>query len=328
MNKGFLGYLNEINKSFSHKNYLMTDGFAVSVSAPFYTQGVNDMDGVVWIFRWRDIETSEGVYNFNTLNQTLDYLSSMGKKCIPRIYFKSFLDANDPPTPASLLVPDYVLNDTDRFGGATGSGGMFKGYNFSNGGWVWQGWTVNIVNTNVRNRIKALITALISNGRSRLSYEGFCFDEFVLGLYHGIWPDGVDQRGEISSILDLTSTAAQNSKYPTDVYVGMNYLDADQPPVYNDVRALTGSITSNGMKLMLPDVFLQELPVYRQFAANGGGIATIDSGDRGADDAGLQARSNATYNRSLSLNPRITAWYYHGATSNYWTTALNSINAG
>lgn len=327
MNVEAVKYLRSLRTVPSHRNFMMTDGAAVNLTASYYTEGLTDLfDGVVWIFRWRDIETSEGVYNFSTLDATLNYLGQRGKQCIPRLFLKSFLDPNDPPTSGDIVVPDYVLNNHALYGGATGSGGMLRGYKYTNGVPVWQGWTVDVTNSFVQARIKALVEAVVERASGYLAHAGFCYDEFVLGLYHDVWPSGMSTATQDVAIKSLITHAAA-VQGASDVYIGMNYLDADPPPNYPAVKAMAQWIHQRGIKLMLPDVFSQELPVYAEFQRVGNGIGTIDSGDRGADDAGLQARTDATYQRSRSLNSAITAWYYHGPTSNYWTTAKTTIAA-
>ena len=79
--------------------------------------------GFVPIIPWRAVETSEGVYNWAPLDDAISNAKSRGLELI--IYLRLYLFSGDGRTlPAG--VPDYILNDHNRFGGLSGSGGVFR----------------------------------------------------------------------------------------------------------------------------------------------------------------------------------------------------------
>lgn len=303
---------------------MMLDGHNKDLSNAYYSVGLDDeFEGVIWPFRWSNLEPSQGVYNFTNLDKSLNYAASRGKKLIPRLYIKSYNDANEVPT--DPIAPAYVLTDNATYGGQSGQGGLLKGYAYTSGTPVWVGWTVNIMTPAVLGRVQALISAVASRVMAHPAGEGFCFDEFVLGVYHDVWPAGVSLDGELTALNAMVTSAITAVGEPSKVFPGQNYVDSDNPP-YPLSDQLARSLIKRGVTLMLCDVFLTETPPYAVFAGNVGGMATIDYMDYGADDGGLSARTITLGVRARQLSARYLAWYYRdGASSNYWSAVRAAL---
>ena len=108
----------ETRKS-NHQHWMLPDSFGATLSNDYYANCLADTRGVVYQIRWGDYETTQGNYTWTTLTNALDYCASNNKKLIVRIYWKTYTDANDPPTIKS--VPDYIKNDITTYGGTYGS---------------------------------------------------------------------------------------------------------------------------------------------------------------------------------------------------------------
>ena len=68
------------------RNFAKTDGYAVSLAASYYSNGLTYWGGAVWIFRWSDIETSDGVYDFTNLDASLAWCAEIGRaSCRERV---------------------------------------------------------------------------------------------------------------------------------------------------------------------------------------------------------------------------------------------------
>lgn len=117
-------------------------------------KGNPDFVGVMKVYVWRDMETSEGVYDFSNIENDLAYLRSIGKRLI--IYFEK----TEWYTPGPPRTPSYMWNNPIYGGNASywPSGVTFYGAYQNPPG---QGaWRATIWNSNVQNRMLAIISAL------------------------------------------------------------------------------------------------------------------------------------------------------------------------
>ena len=106
------------------------------------------LQGVQLRYKWRDLETTDGVYNFSDIRSKINDLKSIGKRAIILIDLKAGLNG------ATILdtVPDYIKN-----GGSYG-GGQFTYINAANP--TGAGTNIRLWNTNVLAKFKSLFLAL------------------------------------------------------------------------------------------------------------------------------------------------------------------------
>lgn len=326
-----------------HLNLLQINGPYQDLSIYNRAEGspLLDTDGVLFNFKWRDIETSEGTYNWAVVDAALAYAKARGKFLIPRLYLKSYTDANDPPTEPTM--PSYVMADPTTYGGSGTNGGIAKQYlNAPFGTYTWIGWSPIISNAALRTRLSALLTAMASRYASDPFIQAFMADELIPNIYTGgAYPFSITRQGLIDGLKAYVD-AAKAAFTPKPVHVCVNYFD--EPNGNATAVELAQYVIDNGMQLALTDVFYPghpqqgAQPTYAQFVAQSGsgkkGIAVIDYSDYVSEDSGLHGRCDlmAAYSRD-ELRAKFTAWHAREirplvANSNYafWNAAKASIN--
>ena len=187
--------------------------------------------GIALRFKWSDLESARDVYDFKSIDKHLTQLAARNKRLIILLETKSF-------KPEEILIPNY-LKDPAYEGGVFphGTGSTVKGYNIK----LW--------NTQVHDRLAALVRAVGKHLNSHPHFEGFGLQESAMG----------------NPIKPLT--AAQ-----TDAYY-KNLLSVNQHMRNNFPNTMTFQYTNyprgildsfvNGLKTMgatlgCPDVFPQE----------------------------------------------------------------------
>lgn len=306
-----------------HKFWMMPDGFQVPLNIAYYAPCIAATEGVVWLLRWGDIETSAGVYNWAPLIAALDYCQTQGIPLVPRIYTKSYANAVDPPT--IKCVPDDIKADHTTYGGVSGSGGMRRVYIGS----TWSGWGAMFDNASVNARFRTFFSAMVAAVGSHPALAGYMYDESTWGCFDGTaMPAGVTTASidtTMRALYDYMRVAAGAKP----VWPNINYLDGDGAleTIYATTIALRDYCRSQGMPVSVTDTyplsrwsrFLQ--PVYRDMPIAGASnvIVTIDYGSTGADDATLLQRTIANVEQTLSMGADCTVLYARGGgTSNYW----------
>jgi hypothetical protein len=68
-------------------------------------------EGAQLKYTWRELEREKDAYDFNAIRRDLASLNSNGKKLFVQLQDSSF-------DPAVVLVPKYLLNDSQYHGGA------------------------------------------------------------------------------------------------------------------------------------------------------------------------------------------------------------------
>lgn len=99
--------------------------------------------GAQIMYAWRDLEPSEGRYDFAAIREDVDFLASHGKRLFIQLQDASF-------SPTYRPVPDYMLTD-DYDGGVIAQHGQDG---------TLEGWTAKRWNPAVQARFSALLAAL------------------------------------------------------------------------------------------------------------------------------------------------------------------------
>lgn len=129
-----------------------------------------EFKGVQVLYSWRDIEPEKGRYDFSSIRTDLNELSKMNKQLVIQLQYKSF-GKGESRVPAYLNGPEY-------------GGGV---YETTRGAWDPVHW-----NTNVQNRICALLKALANEFDSHPNLEAVCLPESSPGL-----PKGFERKPEL-----------------------------------------------------------------------------------------------------------------------------------
>lgn len=100
-------------------------------------RGLRDsrIKGVVYTMNWKALESALNTYTTTSTDTTagtagnpllyvLDYMHSIGKKVILRIWWKSYTGYTAIPNPATVAVPTYILNDPTYGGSSAGAYGV------------------------------------------------------------------------------------------------------------------------------------------------------------------------------------------------------------
>ncbi len=189
--------------------------------------------GVAMRYRWAELEKSKGVYDFSSIDRHLQDLATRKKRLVILIETKSTnLDLEI--VPSYLKAPNY-------------EGGVyaFSGYTTS----TIKGYNIKLWNTNVRDRLAALLSAMGKHLNANPYFEGVGLVETALGK--AIVPlTSVQSNGYYNNLMDLHQKMRQY--FPTTmVFQFTNYPRAKLP-------ALTNSLKTAGGALGCPDVFLEE----------------------------------------------------------------------
>lgn len=121
--------------------------------------------GIQIRYLWSELETSEGVYNFSSIDKRLAELAVRGKRLVIQVQTKSF-------DPDWELVPNYLK-------AAIYEGGSFEFSSFNST--TPKGENIKLWNPLVRDRLIALFRALGKRYNSHPYFEGIGMIETALG---------------------------------------------------------------------------------------------------------------------------------------------------
>ena len=204
------------------------------------------MAGVVGFMKrytWRELELSEGQYDFSEIASDLNFLSGQGMQLVVMIEDKTFV--NEQP------LPGYLANRTkpNNPGGITAIR-----------------WDPRIV-----TRLKALITALGNRFDSNPAFEGIATQETAPG-FNSVTLDATSYTPEKyrDSLIDVLTHATK--KMPQSrVFWFMNFLPRKQ----SYLADIASAVADTGVILGGPDVLPDDdalqrhtYPVYRQLSGH------------------------------------------------------------
>ena len=284
------------------------------------------ISGIVYLTRWRLLETSLGVYDFSKIITALDRCQSLGKRMAIRIVCKIY-DGNitDPggaiPVSTNLAIPDYIPADSATYGGSSFRGGIYPVYISGTG----LGWGAQFENAAVMARWKALVTAAGAAFGSHPAFAGWTGpDESTRSAWNGsALPAGMSFA---------TVSAANREIYQHDAatfgaskcWPAINYVDSTASlATANDATIAEQTwAAQQGYNIAFTDtypipetatVFMQ--PVYwndirAQLASGRQIMATVDNLSLGANDADLPQRMIRCARQTYRLGADITVWQY------------------
>lgn len=153
-----------------HPGFYMAIGHNDSITKASVIANDPNFAGVKKRYRWRDLETAEGTYDFSKIENDIAYLRSIGKQLFVSITFTVFSDASPP------IVPKYMWSDS-RYG--CGEGGRYYGAfrrTSQEGGWLpCRG------NATFDGRLRALYSALGKRFNTDPNFEGINLGETSTG---------------------------------------------------------------------------------------------------------------------------------------------------
>lgn len=282
--------------------------------------------GIVYLPRWRLLETSLGVYDFTKVIAALDRCQALGKRMVIRVVCKVYSgNITDPvgaiPLAANLAIPDYIPADAGTYGGSAFRGGIYPVYIGGTG----VGWGAQFETAAVMARWKALVTAAGFAFGSHPAFAGWTGpDESTRSAWNGSsLPAGVSFA---------TVSAANREIYQHDAatfgaskcWPCINYVDSTETiSTANDAAIAEQTwAAQQGYNIAFSDTypvpetattFMQ--PVYwndirAQMTSGRQVMATVDNLSLGANDADLPQRMIRCARQTYRLGADITVWQY------------------
>lgn len=189
--------------------------------------------GVQIRYEWAELESTEGIYNFTSIDQRLAELAAQKKRLIVLLQIKSF----DPKT---ALVPDYLKAEVY-------DGGVFPFGNYR--GNAIRGYNIKLWNTQVHDRFVALVSALGKRFNSHPYFEGIGLTETSMGQ-----PITELSKSEIDNFYNnLLSINQQLRKHFPNT---MTFQFTNYPrPI---LESFIGKLKAMGTALGGPDVFIDD----------------------------------------------------------------------
>jgi hypothetical protein len=194
-------------------------------------------------YRWKDLEPTQGNYNFSELQADLTWAAANGKQLIVMIEDKSF-GSGTPENPA----PSYLV----KYTAANMSGGH----------------TMIRWNPTVVTRFKALVTAMGAKFDSHRAFEGIATQETAPSLSgtalnaHGYTPE--KYRDAYIAMLTTATSAMPTSR----VFWFMNFM----PGKNEYLASIAAAVAGKGVVMGGPDVWpdnkalqTRVYPLYDQF---------------------------------------------------------------
>ena len=195
-------------------------------------------------YRWKDLEPTQGNYNFSELQADLTWAAANGMQLVVMIGDKSFR-SGEPENPA----PAYLVKYT-----AANLGG---------------GYTMIRWNPTVVSRFKALVTAMGAKFDSHRAFEGIATQETAPSLSgtalnaHGYTPE--KYRDAYIAMLTAAGAAMPTSR----VFWFMNFMPGKQ----EYLASIAAAVVGKGVVMGGPDVWpdnkaleTRTYPFYDQFA--------------------------------------------------------------
>jgi hypothetical protein len=158
-----------VKRSHFRPGYYMSVGLNGSTSALSDVVGQDHFVGVKVMYRWRDLEPRRGSFNFDLIENDLEYLRSIGKRLWIQVELTKFSRSGQP------FVPTYMWNDSSYGCGTQYHGSYAR--QAQNGGWLACLW-----NNNVLERYTALMAALGARFNKEAHFEGITLTETAIDV--------------------------------------------------------------------------------------------------------------------------------------------------
>jgi len=189
--------------------------------------------GVQIRYKWAELETSYGVYNFTSIDKRLAELAAQNKRLVIMLQMKSF-------DPKIFPVSDYLKADNYE-------GGIFSFS--SSGSTTIKGYNIKLWNPNVLSRMVKLFEALGKRYNSHPYFEGIGLTETAMGT--PIIPITSTQTNDFYNNM-LTVNQRMREFFPNT----MTFQFANYPrPI---LESFIGNLSAMGAGLGGPDTFIEE----------------------------------------------------------------------
>ncbi|MBY0475833.1 MAG: glycoside hydrolase [Nitrosomonas sp.] len=196
-------------------------------------EATSALRGMQLRYLWGWLEKSPGVYDFSSIDKHLAKLTAMNKRLVIQVQTKSF-EAN------WKLIPDY-LKTAEYEGGAF----AFRDWGSS----TIDGYNIKLWNTNVRNRLTALLKAMGERYNSHPNFEGIGMIETAMG--QAVTPlTKVQTDGWFNNLI----VVQQNMRtfFPNT----MTIQEINYPREY--LKQITSAMVKMGGALGCPDIYPDE----------------------------------------------------------------------
>ncbi len=187
------------------------------------------------VFSWKDLEPRKGEYDFSRIEQDLAYLQSIDKRLWIQVFYTQFNGKGLPQTPS------YMWNDPS-YGCGSEYYGTYKRETQA-GGWIACYW-----NSNVKERLSALYTALGNRFNEEPFFEGISIDETAIDTYSARAQPGYDVDA-IKETFQEKALAARNSFPDKIVIQQINFAPYD-------LKEFASWLANNNIGIGGPDVYL------------------------------------------------------------------------
>jgi len=168
----------------------------------------SSVKGALITWKWRDLETAKGVYDFSSIDTYLNRLKALGtsKRLIIHVYDRAW------SSPTSTTVPEYLKNDA-----------IYKGGEIP----MANGVVARIWETPVMDRFIELTKALGKRYDSDPYVEGIQFSETAIGFSSEYpAPSSFTNSAHLSELKRWTG-AARTAWPHTNIFMSTNYIGTD-----------------------------------------------------------------------------------------------------
>ena len=196
-----------------------------------------DFIGILKVYTWKDIETSEGVYDFSEIISDLAEVQAKGKRLWIQVSYVEY-------GPWNPDTPTYMWNDL-KYGGNLPYCGNYK-RTVARGGWLPIIW-----NSEVQARFKALFTALGNRFNNEPYIEGVTIDETSTGKPTGAAAEGYSPAAELAGF-KIRALAAKAAFPDKSVIQQINYATFDR-------EEFGAWCVSHGIGIGCPDFIINDV---------------------------------------------------------------------
>ncbi len=181
-------------------------------------------------YRWAELESKKGDYDFTSIDKRLAELAKQKKRLIIRLQTKSF-------TPERVITPNYLKAKLYE-------GGEFA-FSASGGSQKVKGHNIKLWNNQVRDRLVQLIRAMGKHYNSHPYFEGIGLEETAMG--QPIKAISSNQRKQFYDNLIIVNKEMRKSFPNTMTIQSVNY----PRPI---LKSFVGQLKEMGTSLGGPDV--------------------------------------------------------------------------
>ena len=196
-------------------------------------------EGAQIMYSWRQLEPSEGHYNFSLIQADYEFLAAHGKRLFVQVQDATF-------SPKRKAVPDYLLTEKYDAGIAA---------QYTDDGEI-EGWVAKRWNANVQERFALLLTALGRKFDGKI--EGVNLQESAIGVSHERDPSFTPERYVDGLKVNMRAMKAAFPNSTTMQYA--NFMPGEWLPWEDNgyLRAIYSYGEDIGVGLGTPDLMFKK----------------------------------------------------------------------